>query len=97
MTGEVVTIANLGSTPQEMTGWVLLSVTGDQSFVFPAYTLAANAVVKVTSGPNGYSDPPRVLQWRKADGTPYVGYIWNNDGDPATLSDLEGNVVAKFP
>ena len=63
----------------------------------PGFILAAGVSVKVTSGPNAYTDPRHVLQWLKADGTPYEAFIWNNDGDPAVLYDNLGNVVSTFP
>ncbi|MCZ6788732.1 MAG: lamin tail domain-containing protein [Chloroflexi bacterium] len=95
---EVVTIANLGNAPQNMTGWMLVSEVGGQSFRFPSgYTLAPGATVLVTSGPNGYLALPAVLQWLKSDGTPSSGYVWNNDGDPALLMDADGNTVSRFP
>ena len=95
---EVVTIVNQGSAPQDMTGWTLVSEVGGQVFRFPdGFILAPGATVRITSGPNGYSDPPAVLRWLKADGSPYRGYIWNNDGDPATIRDAEGSAVSMLP
>ena len=74
------------------------SVVGEQQFVFSSgFTLAPEATVKVTSGTNAYTDPPNVLQWLKADGTPSKAFIWNNDGDPARLFDNLGNLVSTFP
>ena len=96
--GEVVTIANVGQGPQDIAGWTVVSQVGNQVFTFPdGFVLGPGATVQITNGPNSYSDPPAVLQWRKADGTPYRGYIWNNDGDPATLYNSEGNAVSTFP
>ncbi len=98
LVGEVVTIANLGDASQDMSRWTLLSVQGNQRFIFPSgFTLAPGATVKVISGPNGYYAPPAVLQWLKTDGTPYVAYVWNDAGDPAVLYDNQGNVVSTFP
>ena len=95
---EVVTIANLGSASQNMTGWMLVSEVGGQAFRFPGgYTLAPGATVLVTSGPTGNLAPPAVLQWLKSDGTPSKAYVWNNDGDPAILMDADGNTVSRFP
>lgn len=97
LTGEVVVIVNAGASPQIMTGWELLSEEGGQRFVFPQFTLDPGAAVRVTSGPNGRQDPPGVLQWLKSDESPYLGHIWNNDGDVAILSDSGGNEVSRFP
>ena len=93
---EIVTIVNVGGTPRDMTGWTLLSTKGGQRFVFPQLVLPPGGTVRVTSGPNGFSAPPEVFQWLKADQTPYVGYVWNNDGDPAVLLDSEGDTVSTF-
>lgn len=93
-----MTIANTGGSPQDMTGWTLTSETGGQEFRFPDdYVLDGGATVRITSGRDGYYDPPEVLQWLKADGTPSRGYIWNNDGDPAILTDASGNMIDRFP
>ncbi len=97
LAGEVVVIVNTGASPQVMTDWELLSQEGEQRFVFPPFTLDPGAAVRVTSGPNGRQDPPGVLQWRKSDGSPYRGHIWNNDGDVAVLFDSVGNEVSRFP
>ena len=87
---EVVTIVNQGSASQDMTGWTLISEVGSQVFHFPdGITLAAGA--------ESYSDPPQVLQWLNADGTPRMSNVWNNSGDPATLRDAAGNVVSTYP
>ena len=95
---EVVTIGNGGSVPQEMTGWTLISEIGGQMFRFPnGFILAAAATVQVTSGSNGYSDPPAVLQWLNAVGTPRIANVWNNDGDPAVLKNAAGAIVSRFP
>ena len=97
LAGEVVVIVNAGVSPQVMTGWELLSEEGGQRFVFSEFTLDPGATVLVTSGRNGRQDPPGVLQWLKSDGSPYRGYVWNNDGDVAVLFDSGGNEVSRFP
>ncbi len=96
--GEVITIVNLGSAHQDMTGWTLTSEEGSQVFRFPnGFTLAPGATVQITSGSSSYSDPPAVLQWLNADGTPRKSNVWNDQGDLARLKDAEGNVVSTFP
>ncbi|MBI4199181.1 MAG: lamin tail domain-containing protein [Chloroflexi bacterium] len=88
---EVVIIANLGGAPQDMSGWTLLSVQGNQRFAFPpGFVLNPGATVRVTSGPNAYANPPAVLRWT-------TQYIWNNDGDPAVLYDSQAREVSRFP
>lgn len=76
---ERLVIKNRGTGAQDMTGWKVHSVVGDQWFYFPSgHTLNAEASVYVHSGPDGYSNPPTHLLWNHT-------YIWNNDGDKAIL------------
>lgn len=70
-----------------MTGWRIVSVVGNQVYNFPAgYTLAADATVRVHSGPGALNNPPDDLFWT-------TGYIWNDAGDKAELRDPTGLVV----
>ena len=78
---EYVQIANRGTASQDMTGWRIHSVVGNQWYNFPAgYTLAADATVRVHSGLDAFENPPADLLWGHA-------YIWSNDGDQAILYD----------
>ena len=82
---EIVTITNTGTVDVDMTGWVLVSVKGDQRYTFPAYTLKAGMSVTVASG--GASGD---LIWTSAN-------IWNNsDYDPAELYDSQGVLISTF-
>ncbi|OCS87033.1 MBL fold metallo-hydrolase [Caryophanon tenue] len=82
---EVVTIKNTGTAPVNLSGWTLVSVQGDQRFVFDDYTLDANKSVHITSGDN------------RRDGGAYIHWsgrqIWANDGDEAQLLNAEGEIV----
>ena len=83
--GEIVTIKNTGSSSIDLTGWVLVSVTGNQRYTFPSYILKANSTVTVASG--GASGN---LIWISSN-------IWNNSiSDPAKLYDAQGNLVSTF-
>ncbi len=83
--GEIVTIANNGSADVDMTGWVLVSVTGNQRYTFPSYTLKAGASVTVASG-----DASGDLKWTTAN-------IWNNSSsDPAELYDSFGQLIDSY-
>ncbi|MGC8838368.1 MAG: lamin tail domain-containing protein, partial [Anaerolineae bacterium] len=74
---EYVRIDNIGGAVQNMTGWRIWSVVGDQTYYFPTgYTLEAGASVYVHSGPDARHDPPTHLRWTTA-------YIWNDAGDEA--------------
>jgi hypothetical protein len=82
---EIVTIKNTGGSDVSLSGWVLVSVTGNQRYTFPSYTLKAGASVTVASG-KATGD----LKWT-------TSYVWNNDSsDPAQLYDSAGNLVSTF-
>ena len=89
-TDEYVQITNRGDAPQEMTGWRIHSVIGDQWYDFPAaYTLAAGASVRVHSGPAALDNPPADLLWA-------LVHIWRNEGDKAILYDNSGTEIDSF-
>jgi beta-lactamase superfamily II metal-dependent hydrolase len=82
---EIVTIRNEGAADVDMTGWVLVSVKGNQRYTFPSYTLKAGKSVTVASG--GASGD---LFWTSAN-------IWNNsESDPAELYDSQGILIDTF-
>lgn len=88
--GEVVTVKNIGSTTVTMTGWILLSVKGHQSFTFPdGFVLNAGESVNITSGPSAVDNPPYSLKWTES-------YMWNQKGDPAKLYDPFRKVIHKL-
>ena len=83
---ETAQVTNTGTGPVNLTGWQLVSVRGNQVFLFPAgTTLAPGASVTVTSGPTAKTGAGFLL-WTN-------GNIWNNDGDPGQLIDPDGTVV----
>lgn len=86
--GELVTIINLSNKAVDMKGWKLVSVTGNQIFIFPQYIL--NSGESVTVG--GYDSLDiSDLDWEEGSG------IWNNSkSDPAELYDSSGNLVSVF-
>jgi hypothetical protein len=87
---ESVQITNRGTAPQDMTGWRIHSVVGDQWYDFPAgYTLATGASVQVHSGPDALDNPPTDLLWGYA-------YIWRNDGDVAILYNSDDEFVDSY-
>ena len=89
-TDEYVQITNRGDASQDMTGWRIHSVTGDQWYDFPAaYTLAAGASVRVHSGPDALDNPPADLLWALA-------HIWRNEGDKAILYDNSNTEIDSF-
>ena len=87
---EFVRIGNDGVAPQDMSGWRLHSVVGNQWYSFPAgYSLAPGAQVRVHSGQGALDAPPQDLLWTRA-------YMWNNDGDEAELMDDSSQVVDRW-
>ena len=67
---------------------MIVSVTGNQRFVFPEYVLKAGDSVKVAGyGARDLGD----FVWEDGKG------VWNNSSsDPAELWDCEGGVVSVF-
>ena len=85
LSNEVVTIKNQGTSTVNLADWELISVVGNQVFVFPSYSLAPGATVFVTGGPKAKSGG-NYLVWTTSN-------MWNNDGDAAKLVDPFGKVV----
>lgn len=86
--GEYVLIRNGTAAPVDLTGWTLHDGKAIHSFVFPPFTLAPGAEVKLwtKAGANDAAN----LHWgeRRA--------IWNNDGDTGTLKNAAGAVISSF-
>ena len=83
---EWVRLHNRTSRPISLTGWRLLDKAG-HLFVFGSYTLKAHATVKIHTG-----------HGRRGPGNRYWNhswYIWNNDGDTATLRTAGGAAEAR--
>ena len=86
-TDEYVEIRNAGPERQDMTGWWIHSVVGDQVYYFPhEYVLDVGGTVRVHSGRDAIDNPPHDLKWTGA-------YVWNNDGDEARLYDSTGRLI----
>lgn len=85
-TREVVVIANLGRQVN-LRGWKLAD-TGGAVYTFPDLTLWPGGTITVHtgSGPDSVSD----LYWKR------VAPVWAEPGDVVTLTDAEGNVVARY-
>lgn len=85
LSNEIVTIKNQGTSTVNIANWELVSVVGNQIFVFPSYSLAPGATVFVTSGPKAKSGG-NYFAWTTSN-------MWNNDGDAAKLVDPFGKIV----
>jgi hypothetical protein len=86
---EYVEITNHGS-PQDLTGWLIVSVRGDQRYQFPrGYVLFGGGAVRVHSGPGASGNPPMDLFWTRQ-------YMWHNAGDRAMLFSAQGSLVDEW-
>jgi len=85
---EIVTIKNTGSSSVNLSGVTLVSVKGNQRYVFPSYQLSPGATVHVLSGSNNTTGS-NYLKWTGSN-------IWNNDGDPAELYDSSGRLIDEY-
>ena len=83
---EIVKIKNKSSKKIDISGWMLLSVKGEQKFYFPKGTiLNSGEIIKIASGRNAEKISDAIV-WTKA-------YIWNNDGDSAELFNKKGELI----
>ena len=86
---EYIEVTNLGTTSQNLEGWVLKDISeGYPSFTFPSYTLAPGVSIRVYTN-----------QIHPEWGGFSFGYgkaIWNNTSpDTAALYDSHGNKVSQ--
>jgi hypothetical protein len=81
---ELVFIVNDGTSSVVMTGWTLRDRSA-HVFRFPTFTLRAGARVTIHTGQG--SNNASNLYWDSD------GYVWNNDGDGATLKRGSGSRV----
>ena len=81
---EFVVITNTGSRAVRLEGWVLKDRAGHR-YRFGAFRLRPGKSVTIHTGRG--TDDRDDLYWGSDD------YIWNNDGDTATLKDASGRTV----
>jgi competence protein ComEC len=87
LSNELISIKNKGTTNVLMTNWKIVSVNGNQTYVFPTgFILKAGQTVTVTAGPKAIEKQPTHLLWTKS-------YIWNNTNDSAKLYDPFGKLI----
>ncbi len=86
---EMVTIKNTSGAAVDISGWKLVSIKGNQIFIFPSGTvIPAGGSLKIVSGPKAHTGPG-ILMWTKS-------YIWNNNGDPGALYNAQGRLVSRY-
>lgn len=87
---EMVIIRNNSNETVNLSRWRLVSVVGNQEFIFPQGTLIRPGErLKIVSGSAASNIDENTLLWTKS-------YIWNNDGDPAELYDDKNNLIATY-
>src|SRR5436189_202347 len=86
LNADYVVIKNTGTTRKTLTGWTLRDAS-HHVYKFPAFRLGAGKSVKVHTGKG--ANTLGNLYWRSSS------YIWNNDGDTATLKKKSGLVADK--
>lgn len=82
---EIVTIKNTSNKDVNLNGWTLVSVTGNQKYVFEDYVIKVADSITVASG-KAEGD----IKWCKA-------YIWNNESeDEGQLLNESGALVSSY-
>lgn len=85
---EFVVIKNQGAVAAAIDGWTLSDETA-KTFTFPAETLESGETAVVTTNQTAAGAPPSTTYSFNWD----AGFVWNNSGDTATLSNASGEVV----
>lgn len=89
---EVITIVNNTDTSIEFKSWCIVSVNGNEGFVFPSdYVLNRHSKVKILSGnqSNLHGNGMNLLDWTKQE-------MWNDKWDKALLYNDKKELVASF-
>jgi Lamin Tail Domain len=86
LNAEYVVIKNTGTIRKTLTGWTLRDASR-HVYKFPTFRLGAGKSVKVHTG-KGINYLGN-LYWRSSS------YIWNNNGDTATLKRSNGTVASR--
>ena len=87
---EYITIANRGTVPQPMSGWVLASLRGQAFYPFTDDLMfEPGMIVKVESG---QLEPKKTQKdWGTLKNLLWtIGQVWNNHSDTAILFDANG-------
>jgi len=88
LNGEWVEIANQGDADVNLTGWTLQDQQ-NHTFAFSDFALKAGTKAMIHTGEGNNTDAD--LYWNRS------GAVWNNDGDVATLKDISGNIISRYP
>ena len=84
LNGEWVQLHNTSGSKITLTDWTVRDRAG-HVFKFATYAIGAHGYVKIHTGQGKRTQTDRYwgLSW----------YVWNNDGDKATLTDNHGNEI----
>ncbi len=85
LNAEWIRITNKGASAKSLSGWTLRDETG-YVYRFGAFTLGAGKSVVVHTGKGSNNAGNRY--WGR------TWYVWNNDGDKATLKNSSGTTVS---
>jgi hypothetical protein len=85
LNAEWIRLKNTGTKARALTGWRVHDRGRDHLYTFGTYTLGAGKTVTIHTG-NG-SNTARNRYWRLDN------YVWNNDGDKATLKKPNGTII----
>jgi hypothetical protein len=82
---EWIRLKNTGTRARSLTKWRVHDRGRDHLYIFGTYTLGAGKTVTIHTGRG--SNTARNRYWRLDN------YVWNNDGDKATLKKPNGTIV----
>lgn len=85
---EYVEIANMGTGPVDLAGWILRAVDAGQEFTFPSFVMVPGAVCRVYTNLND----PAACGFSFNSPAP----IWNDLGDCAVLRDTQNIVIDDY-
>lgn len=87
LNAEYVELHNTAGSAINLTDWVLHDGGQRHTYTFPSFTLKAHGYVLIHTGRGGTT--PSQLYWGQS------WYVWNNDGDTATLKDRHNDVIGR--
>lgn len=85
---EIIEIKNTTSSDINLKGWKILSVRGEQTFLFDEYVLASGSTIRI-----GDSEKNQNIDFHWLEGRG----VWNNSkSDPAEIYDASGNLIDRY-
>lgn len=87
---EYILFKNTGTRVKDISGWKVFDAGRDHTYVFDPVRVGAGKTVKLMTGQGkdlAITDGSYILYWNLDN------YVWNNDGDKATLKNKAKGVV----